>query len=231
MERPESSTPIVEPLSKRTKYVPKHRHAPERTLAQAPKKALRNTVVLSSVAVAATGASVAGGVLNAPASVSSAADDLGTQVSSPVQGGSAHVVDRGPVVSRSGDRRDAADPAKEAALSVQGGPAVTERVELSDGDPRDIARALMPQFGFSSDQFGCLDSLWTRESGWNPSAQNASSGAYGIPQSLPGSKMASAGADWATNPATQIEWGLGYIRDRYGSPCGAWGHSESYGWY
>ena len=70
-----------------------------------------------------------------------------------------------------------------------------------------------------------------RESGWNPSAQNASSGAYGIPQSLPGSKMASAGADWATNPATQIKWGLGYIQDRYGSPCGAWGHSESYGWY
>ncbi|MCB8954873.1 MAG: transglycosylase SLT domain-containing protein [Nocardioides sp.] len=89
----------------------------------------------------------------------------------------------------------------------------------------------MPQFGFSSDQFGCLDSLWMRESGWNPSAQNASSGAYGIPQSLPGSKMASAGADWATNPATQIKWGLGYIQDRYGSPCGAWGHSESYGWY
>lgn len=230
-ETPESSTPIVEPLSKRTQYVPKHRHAPERTLAQAPKKALRNTVVLSSVAVAATGASVAGGVLSAPSSVSSAADDLGTRVSSPLQGGSAHEVDRAPVVSRSGDRRDAADPAKEAALSVQGGPAVTERVELSDGDPRDIARALMPQFGFSSDQFGCLDSLWTRESGWNPAAQNASSGAFGIPQSLPGSKMASAGADWATNPATQIEWGLGYIRDRYGSPCGAWGHSESYGWY
>ena len=218
-------------MSKRTKYVPKHRHAPERTLAQAPKKALRNTVVLSSVAVPATGASVAGGVLTAPASVSSAADDLGTQVSSPLQGGSAHEVDRAPVVSRSGDRRDAADPAKEAALSVQGGPAVTERVELSQGDPRDIARALLPQFGFSSDQFGCLDSLWTRESGWNPHAENASSGAYGIPQSLPGSKMASVASDWATNPATQIKWGLGYIRDVYGSPCGAWGHSESYGWY
>ena len=117
------------------------------------------------------------------------------------------------------------------SMSVASGPAVTDRVELSEGDPRDIARALMPQFGFSSDQFGCLDSLWMRESGWNPSAQNASSGAYGIPQSLPGSKMASAGADWATNPATQIKWGLGYIQDRYGSPCGAWGHSESYGWY
>lgn len=218
-------------MSKRTKYVPKHRHAPERAIVEAPKRAIKKTVVLSSVAVAATGASVAGGVLSAPASVSSAAGDLSAQVTSPVQGGSVPEADRAPVVSRSSDRRDAADPAKEAALSVVSGPAVTDRVELSEGDPRDIARALMPQFGFSSDQFGCLDSLWMRESGWNPSAQNASSGAYGIPQSLPGSKMASAGADWATNPATQIKWGLGYIQDRYGSPCGAWGHSESYGWY
>jgi hypothetical protein len=218
-------------LSKRAKYVPKHRQVPERTLTEAPKKAIRNTVVLSSVAVAATGAAVSGGVFSAPVSVSSAADDLGGQTSPPVQGGSVPDVDRAPVVSRSGDRRDAADPAKEAALSVQSGPAVTERVELSQGEPRDIARALMPQFGFSSDQFGCLDSLWMRESGWNPSAENASSGAYGIPQALPGSKMASAGADWATNPATQIKWGLGYIRDVYGSPCGAWGHSQSYGWY
>jgi hypothetical protein len=224
-------------LSKRTQYVPKHRHVPERTLVQAPKRAIRNTVVLSSVAVAATGVAVSGGILSAPASMSTtAAEDLGSPVSSPddsgsVRGGSVHEVDRAPVVSRSGDRRDAADPAKEAALSVESGPAVTERVEISQGDPQDIAQALMPQFGFSSDQFGCLDSLWTRESGWNPAAENASSGAFGIPQALPGSKMASAGADWATNPATQIEWGLGYIRDVYGSPCGAWGHSESYGWY
>ena len=94
-----------------------------------------------------------------------------------------------------------------------------------------IARRMLPKFGFDPSQMGCLIQMWDRESGWNPSAQNASSGAYGIPHSLPGSKMASAGADWATNPATQIEWGLGYIRDRYGSPCGAWGHSESYGWY
>ncbi|WP_395696334.1 transglycosylase SLT domain-containing protein [Nocardioides sp.] len=218
-------------MSKRTKYVPKHRHAPERTLVEAPKRALKNTVVLSSVAVAATGVTISSGVLSSPAAVSSAAADLGQQASSPVRGGSVADVDRAPVVSRSSDRRDAADPAKEAALSVDSGPAVTDRVELSDGDPRDIAKALLPQFGFSSDQFGCLDSLWMRESGWNPSAQNASSGAYGIPQSLPGSKMATAGSDWATNPATQIKWGLGYIQDRYGSPCGAWGHSQSYGWY
>jgi hypothetical protein len=89
--------------------------------------------------------------------------------------------------SRALDRRDAADPAKEAALSVSDGPAVTHEVDLADGDPRDIAQALMPKFGFSSDQFGCLDSLWTRESGWSVSAHNAYSGAHGIPQALPGS--------------------------------------------
>ncbi|MFC6343308.1 lytic transglycosylase domain-containing protein, partial [Nocardioides hankookensis] len=133
--------------------------------------------------------------------------------------------------SRSADRRREADPVKVSALSATSGPARTSSVDLSDGDPRDIARALMGQFGFGADQFGCLDSLWTRESNWNVSADNPSSSAYGIPQALPGSKMASAGPDWEHNAATQITWGLGYIQDRYGSPCGAWAHSESHGFY
>ena len=153
----------------------------------------------------------------------------GPQVPAPLAEDAA--LEREPVVSRSSDRRRAADPVKESALSITEGPAVTRTVDVAQGDPREIAQALLPQFGFSSDQFGCLDSLWTRESNWNPSADNPSSSAYGIPQALPGSKMASAGADWATNPATQITWGLGYIQDRYGSPCGAWAHSESSGWY
>jgi hypothetical protein len=80
-------------------------------------------------------------------------------------------------------------------------------------------------------QFGCLDSLFNRESGWNPSAANPSSGAYGIPQALPGSKMASAGSDWRTNPYTQVRWGVSYIKSRYGTPCSAWAHSQSVGWY
>ena len=96
---------------------------------------------------------------------------------------------------------------------------------------RDIARALLPVYGFSSDQFSCLDSLYMSESGWRVDADNPSSSAYGIPQALPGSKMSSFGADWATNPVTQIRWGLDYIEDRYGSPCGAWSHSQGYGWY
>ena len=94
-----------------------------------------------------------------------------------------------------------------------------------------IARDMLAARGWGADQFGCLVSLWDRESGWNVYAQNPSSGAYGIPQALPGSKMGSAGSDWQTNAATQIAWGLGYIADRYGSPCGAWSHSESVGWY
>lgn len=99
------------------------------------------------------------------------------------------------------------------------------------GSPQAIAQGMLASFGWSSDQFGCLNSLWMRESGWNVHALNASSGAYGIPQALPGSKMAGAGPDWQDNPATQIRWGLGYIKSRYGSPCAAWGHSQSTGWY
>jgi hypothetical protein len=91
--------------------------------------------------------------------------------------------------------------------------------------------ALMLKEGFKIDQFPCLDKLWTRESNWRTKASNSGSGAYGIPQALPGSKMASVAGDWKTNPATQIKWGLGYIEGRYDSPCGAWSHSESSGWY
>jgi len=84
------------------------------------------------------------------------------------------------------------------------------------------AKAMLASFGFSSSQWSCLYSLWERESTWNVYAENASSGAYGIPQSLPGDKMASAGADWQTDATTQIRWGLGYIKSVYGTPCGAW---------
>jgi hypothetical protein len=99
------------------------------------------------------------------------------------------------------------------------------------GSPQQIASAMLSSFGWGQDQFGCLVSLWNTESGWNVSASNPSTGAYGIPQALPGSKMASAGPDWQTNAATQIRWGLGYIQGLYGSPCGAWGHEQSTGWY
>ena len=140
--------------------------------------------------------------------------------------------ERGASASRS-DQRTAVDPAKAEALSqeAESGGQVTRTEEVASGDPRQIAQALLPQFGFSSDQFSCLDSLWTKESGWDVYADNPTSSAYGIPQALPGEKMASAGADWATNPATQIRWGLGYIAEVYGSPCSAWSHSVANNWY
>ena len=99
------------------------------------------------------------------------------------------------------------------------------------GTAQAIARDMLASRGMGEDQFGCLSALWHKESGWNINAHNASSGAHGIPQALPGSKMASAGADWQTNPATQITWGLGYIEGRYGTPCGAWAMSQAQGWY
>jgi len=98
------------------------------------------------------------------------------------------------------------------------------------GTAQSIGFNMLASFGFASSQWGCLDNLWNRESGWVYNAENAS-GAYGIPQALPGSKMASAGADWLTNPTTQIKWGLGYIKSIYGTPCGAWDHEEADGWY
>jgi hypothetical protein len=100
-------------------------------------------------------------------------------------------------------------------------------------DPREIARQIMKnKFGYDDDDdYSCFNNIIIRESMWKIDATNPSSGAYGIPQALPGSKMATAGADWQYNPETQIRWGLGYIQARYGSPCGAWGHSQSTGWY
>nr|WP_175637411.1 lytic transglycosylase domain-containing protein [Sinomonas mesophila] len=93
------------------------------------------------------------------------------------------------------------------------------------------AAAQLPAYGWGGGEYACLVSLWTRESKWLTDATNPYSGAYGIPQALPPSKYATAGPDWLTNYRTQITWGLGYIRSRYGSPCAAWAHSESRGWY
>jgi hypothetical protein len=99
------------------------------------------------------------------------------------------------------------------------------------GSAKAIAYDMVIARGWGQGEYDCLVSLWNKESGWNVNAHNKSSGAHGIPQALPGSKMASAGADWETNPATQITWGLGYITGRYSTPCGAWGKSQSSGWY
>ncbi|MEL4319578.1 hypothetical protein WJX64_11230 [Leifsonia sp. YIM 134122] len=119
-----------------------------------------------------------------------------------------------------------------AADAAAAAAAEAARVANTPDGARATARQLAAsQYGWGDDQFQCLDSLWTKESGWDVNASNSSSGATGIPQSLPGSKMATAGADWATSAATQITWGLGYIAAGYGSPCSAWSHSQSVNWY
>jgi len=121
---------------------------------------------------------------------------------------------------------------RRAAQQAAAQPAATETAvaRVPSGTPQRIAELMLVPFGWSG-QFSCLSALWGQESGWNVSAENPSSGAYGIPQALPGSKMAAAGANWQTDAATQIGWGLGYIRASYGSPCAAWGHEEAAGWY
>ncbi|MET7468565.1 transglycosylase SLT domain-containing protein [Micromonospora sp. NPDC005686] len=118
---------------------------------------------------------------------------------------------------------------KEAKVKPYNGPIPSSCAEYSGN--RKVGCAIMLDKGFGIDQFPCLDKLWTKESGWNPKASNSSSGAYGIPQAVPGSKMASVADDWKTNPATQITWGLSYIKGRYDTPCGAWQKSQSSGWY
>ena len=131
---------------------------------------------------------------------------------------------------RAAQRRAARRAAAQQAGSQQGGTAGGSSSQPS-GSPQQIAAAMLGSYGWPSSQFSCLQSLWNVESGWNVYASNPSTGAYGIPQALPGSKMASAGPDWQTNAATQIRWGLGYIKALYGSPCGAWSHQQATGWY
>lgn len=245
-------------MSKHAAYIPKHRQDVSHPALEVPKKAFRASVVMSGLAVAATGVAVSGGLVLTDSDASSTATvsapitdehadtqpDTGsgeastaepTEPESPEADPAADVLQsREAVVTRSADRREAADPAKAEQLARAAATtsrAITRTEDMADGDPRAIASALLPDYGWSGSQFSCLDSLWTRESNWRVDADNPSSSAYGIPQALPGSKMSTAGADWATNPVTQIKWGLGYIRDRYGSPCGAWAHSESHGWY
>jgi len=96
---------------------------------------------------------------------------------------------------------------------------------------RAIGCSLLLAAGFGLDQMPCLDKMWTHESNWRTTAENASSGAYGIPQALPASKMATFGSDYRTNPVPQIKWGLDYIKNRYSTPCGAWSFWQAHNWY
>ena len=125
----------------------------------------------------------------------------------------------------------AAKAQRDAAAEAAAAAAAAATANTSEGAKAVARQISSAEYGWGADQFSCLDSLWNRESGWNYQASNPSSGAFGIPQALPGSKMASAGGDWQTNAATQIRWGLQYIAAVYGTPCGAWSHSQGSGWY
>ena len=124
-----------------------------------------------------------------------------------------------------------ANGGSEGSNSSTPAPAANPGAGTDPDSAKAIARSMMAGHGWGDSEFSCLESLWTRESSWNYQAENASSGAYGIPQALPGTKMSEVADDWATNPTTQITWGLNYISGRYGTPCSAWAHSESVGWY
>lgn len=121
-----------------------------------------------------------------------------------------------------------ADP---ASGTTTGGGTYVPAAPADPAGAEAIAYNMMGSFGFPPAQYySCLYDIWMRESSWNYDAENPS-GAYGIPQALPGDKMASAGADWQTDPATQIRWGLGYIQQKYGNPCNAWDYEEANGYY
>ncbi|MDF2562846.1 MAG: phospholipase [Microbacterium sp.] len=136
-------------------------------------------------------------------------------------------------------KKRAAEEAADAAAKAAAEHAAAERAAAAalasantvEGAKASAQQQMSSRYGWGGDQFSCLDSLWTKESGWNYQAYNADGGATGIPQALPGSKMASAGADWQTSAATQIAWGLEYISAAYGTPCSAWSHSQAMNWY
>jgi hypothetical protein len=216
---------------RKAKYVPKHRTAPPEA---ALKKSLRKSVTYSGVAVAATGIAVTGGVAakqDAPADTAAAtiasaqaerAEEL--KVSVPERTDS----DRTEEVSRS-DRRTSTD--KKQALDQESGGQVTRVEDLADQDPREVARRLMPEYGLSEGEFGCLDELWISESDWDPSADNPTSTAYGIPQALTGGTHDNLPEDYMTNPVSQVRWGLWYIKNSYGSACAAWEFKQANNWY
>ena len=240
------------------RYTPRHapRHAaPRRTgAAHATRSALGRPVLASGVAAAvltsgALAAALTGGTASAETltfAVDGLTSSASTEQSKTEQEDAARVAadrsatnaQRSVAAARSAEREKikAAALAKARKAAAEKAARAAERKRVianAQKDPKAAARMLMPEYGFSESQWPCLDRLWIGESGWNYKAENSSSGAYGIPQSLPGRKMATVASDWRTNPVTQIKWGLDYIKRSYGSPCNAldfW-NSRSPHWY
>ncbi|HEX7396074.1 MAG TPA: lytic transglycosylase domain-containing protein [Propionibacteriaceae bacterium] len=188
-----------------------------------------------ALAVVAAVASVAGGTADGAEPVSTDTQVVTAAVSQDVI--NAEAVERREVdlgaLARATQLSAQADQISQAASELQAQQQrKTQGYALTTTDPREIARQLMATtYGWGDAQFQCFDNIIMHESKWSITATNPSSGAYGIPQALPGSKMATAGADWKTNPATQITWALGYVKARYSTPCGAWSFKSAHGWY
>jgi len=205
-----------------------------RTVRNRKRSQLTLALAGSAVAVAAFAAGTTGAALAGPAGPS-AAPHAAAVPAGPVNAtGHAEASRVGPASPQDpASPVSLVSPASLVSLVSPAGAARGSIVLLAAArTPRQIAQAMMPSFHWSvRSQFKYLNWLWARESGWNKYAYNPYSGAYGIPQALPGSKMASAGPNWRSNAATQIRWGLRYIKARYGSPRRAWGHSQATGWY
>jgi hypothetical protein len=219
-------------VSKHVKYVPKHA-APRRSRSTSTRTssrtAARKTVLLTGLAVSATAASVGTGVIVSPvstvATLAAESSDPAPVAIAPAAGRATRADD---VLSRDADRT--AEPRKaEKAEKAEAKPKPKPTPPPAPTDPRDIARAMLPEFGFAADQFGCLDALWVSESDWRVDADNPTSSAYGIPQALTETHDMPPG--YMTDATVQIRWGLGYIRDAYGTPCGAWSFKQGNGWY
>ncbi|MFE0193847.1 transglycosylase SLT domain-containing protein [Streptomyces sp. NPDC059008] len=174
------------------------------------------------------------------ASLTQQADDQSTQADAAALK-SAQEAARKAAAETAQSKKDAAD---EAQAKKDAEARKKKELAASRSDARDDLGDLVGKSSYTiaetqalarqmvaGDQFQCFSNIVDHESGWNYKATNASSGAYGLVQALPGSKMASAGSDWQTNPATQIKWGLNYMNDRYGSPCGAWSFWQANNWY
>jgi hypothetical protein len=207
------------------KYVPKHRNAPTK---RARAKA-KTAVYYSGIAAIATGLTVSGGIAAHGAAPTGTPVNLAAGKSALT---TADLASREASVSRSSvDRRTQVDALKAAELATTTGVVVSRSVDLAQTDPKTLTRALMSQYGLNPADFTCINDIWTQESNWNVHAANPSSSAYGIPQALPGSKMASAGPNWHDSAETQIRWGLSYIASRYGSACAAWSFKQGHGYY
>ena len=191
---------------------------------------LKTGLIAAATASVVAGSALLGGAAEAPAAAMPAAWEQAQALDAEQAAASNKAV-----LKAEAERKAEAKAKKKAAAERRAAKAKAARARAAAGGTPAQNRALGMQMcadhGWSGSQCDDLAKLWQKESGWSSRAHNASSGAHGIPQALPGSKMGSHGSDWATSARTQIAWGLDYIADVYGNPSNAWGHSQRTGWY